>query len=229
MTSALLEQAGLSITRASTVGEACAHLEKTAFDVIVTDFFVDTVEHSGGWTGIDKLLAKGNRTPVGIVSGTRLSPTQLIAHDIAFAFEKPTVRIELLDAIVGCIRAPEVDPAVQQVVRAYFTCLERGDWDGLAKVCTPDVVYRVPGGDPRFSQVVRGIDELKRIAAETFSQFVEPRFVVTSMRALPVGAIVRYEASWKDAGAARGAMFVRFAGERIAEVEIRLDLAKLQS
>ena len=115
------------------------------------------------------------------------------------------------------------------IVMTGFTPAER--WDELGSLGTETVTYLVPGTHPVHSREVVGRSAFTQLAADTFRAFVRPTF--TEIRARAVGGVVLvdYEGSWEDGAGARsrlpGTLVLRFEGDAIAQVGVRLDLAAL--
>ncbi|MBA3464620.1 MAG: nuclear transport factor 2 family protein [Deltaproteobacteria bacterium] len=232
LTSELLTLSGFRIAQATSIPQACEQLGRDAFDIVITDFLVESTEPDVAWNGIDELVRAARPTPIGIVTGMRIDQGAVASHRVAFALHKPVSRADLLEAVSRWAPAEALPAEATETMRRYFSFIERGEWEQLGSVCTTNVRYHLPGNDPMYSRLVEGLDEFRRFAAETFAQFPEPRFALTSVRALPAGAIVRYQGSWVDASGKRlgtdGAIFVRFEGALIAELGVRLDLELLR-
>lgn len=215
----VLQGLGVDTTIARGPAEARAQLMRNVFDVIVVA--------SGSPSPIFELAPL---TPIGLLAGASVPPPAE-RPPLAFVLGAAASDGELVEAVARCIQLPALTPEASTLVRRYFSCLERAAWSDLRDLCTAEVRYSLPGDDPRFSRQVHGIEALQSLAAETFSGFQEPRFAITSIRALPAGTLVRYDASWLEAGRRRigmpGAMMFKLDGDRIAEVSVRLDVHAL--
>lgn len=231
MTRDLLEDSGFVVTGAVTRTEALAHLHREPFEVVVTDFLLDSNDPTVSWRGVQALRAAAGPTPLGVVTGSQRMLDKVADGELAFVLEKPFTFNRLIGELAGCLALPALAPAQDAALRAYFTSIERSDWDRLAQLCTPDVVYHLPGGDPLVGGPVRGRDAFVAFTREVFSQFVEPRFVIHEIRPLPRGALVRYEGSWQDARGRRdalpGGVLFRLEGDAITEIGVRLDASAL--
>jgi CheY-like chemotaxis protein/ketosteroid isomerase-like protein len=232
LTVGLLRTAGLHVTGVTQMSQAYDLLLHQAFELVLADLFVDFRTEPESWHDIERLRTTAGLTPIGLLTGARLDPSELARHGLTFALMKPFSSEDLIDAIGGSLALPDVPASRQAVLRSYFACLERSDWDRIIRLCTTDVIYNIPGDDPRFSRTVRGQTPFRDFAAETFAQFADPRFAVTALRPLPAdGVLVRYDGSWRSADGQRrtlsGAIFFRFEGDAIAEIGVRIDLAAM--
>ncbi len=232
LTSELLESTGLQVTRTMTIHEAHEQLLREAYEIVLTDFLVDSATAADSWRGIQRLHQAAPVTPIGILTGAVLAPDELARHPVSFVLKKPFTSEDLLEAVGKHLATPPISDARQEVLRSYFSCLERSSWNRLSSLCAPDVVYNVPGDHAIHSRTVHGVDELQAVAVETFANFVEPRFAITAIRPLlRDAALVRYDGSWRLPDDRRtelpGAVFFRFAGDTIAEIGVRLDLSAI--
>ena len=124
-----------------------------------------------------------------------------------------------------------ISPARQALLRAYFARLERGEWDKLVALCDDDVVYRMPAATPQQTQTIVGKDAFRQFSAETFAEFLEPRFAATDMRVLGEAIVVDYDGTWRTKSGERaslpGAILFTFRGDKISEIAVRVDLRGL--
>lgn len=229
--SMLLESCGFEVVGAASSGSARTHLRARSFDLVLADLVVDSTDLERSWVDVDKLVALTRPARVGLLTGWPVKPEQLAKHGIAFALAKPFHTEALLEAIAAALAVPALHVAQEHVLRAYFECLERGDWDGLVACCTEDVVYQLPVDDPKFGRVTVGRDALREHAETTFREFREPRFAIDTIRALPRGAVVHYRGSWLAPDGTRpvapGSVMFVLDGDRIAEIGVRVDTAAL--
>jgi len=228
--SALLAASGFQVTSAATLGDAMDCLRHRAFDVVISDLMMEATELVEGWRATGQLQALSPLAPFGLIAGVALSDDELARHGIAFALPRPPTSEHLLGAVAHCLALPAISAGRQATIRAYFSSLERADWDRLVALCTADVRYCVPADDVRVDDTVSGRSAFRQFAEDTFSRFVEPRFIVQRMRALPDGVLVRYEGSWRinerRSASLSGALLFRFEGTEIAEIGVRVDLRR---
>lgn len=228
LTSDALERYGFRVTVANTFHEAHYFLRHRVFDAVLADLFLDeTTDSAASWRNLAKLRARAPMLPFGILSGTKVAASDLEAHGITFALHKPVPIDGIVSALTSCVPAIALPPDQQATVRAYFACLERSDWDQLESLCTDGIIYELPADSDKFRASVSGRSAFRRFTEDTFSRFREPRFAVNALRALPRGAVVKYEGSWIEPSGSRtslpGAVVFRFDGDRIAEIAIRIE------
>jgi RNA polymerase sigma-70 factor (ECF subfamily) len=131
--------------------------------------------------------------------------------------------------VQGAVAVPDADFTRQrEVVDAFLAASRGGDFDALLAVLDPDVVLRADGvavqagasrqgeGAPKLAPEVRGAAAV----ADTFSgraRFAQPALVNGA-----VGAV------WAPGGQPRVAFSFTIAGEKIVEIEILADPARLR-
>lgn len=146
---------------------------------------------------------------------------------VDFVLRKPFGSDELFGRLAEALHLPTIPEPREAMLREYFHHLERARYGALAWLCTEDVIYRVPGADPRFANEVHGRNELVSFADQTFASFLEPRFEITSMRPLPTGAIVEYVGSWRTPDETRqkmpGTVMFEFRDDVICRIQVRVD------
>lgn len=228
----LLESCGFVTVGTERTADARARLEQTAFDVVLADFMVDSGDPAESWSALRELVQIAKPSPVGLLTGWPIDPEQASAHELAFVLPKPC-RGELLLARLGrVLDVPPLEPAQEQALRDYFNHLAAGDHDALVAGCTDDVLYHLPSDDPRFGTTVRGRAAFRDHTRKTFESFDEPRFEILEIRPLPRGVIVRYMGSWREGEQRRalpGAVLFVLRDTEIAEIGVRVDLARMQA
>ncbi len=229
--SMLLESAGFGIEGAQRSTIATDKLRRGAYDLVLADFLVDTIDPVASWSAIDGLVELARPCPVGLLTAWPITPEQRSDHGLAFVIAKPCSSETLLAQLSSALETHPLSPAHEQAIRAYFEHLERAAYDELVAACTPDVVYHLPSTDPRFAKTIRGREAFRAFAAATFETFREPRFEIHEIRPLPRGALVRYTGSWCDASGSRtslaGAVLFVFDGLQITEIGVRVDAARV--
>ena len=228
----LLESCGFATVGAERTADARAQLEQTAFDVVLADFMVDSRDPAVSWSALDELVQVAKPSPVGLLTGWPIDPDQASAHELAFVLPKPCKGEILLARLGRVLDVPPLPPPQEQALRDYFRNLAAGDYDALVAGCTEDVLYHLPSGDPRFGTTVRGRAAFRDLTRKTFESFREAQFEILEIRPLPRGVIVRYLGSWREGEQRRalpGAVLFVLQGTEIAEIGIRVDLARMQA
>jgi ketosteroid isomerase-like protein len=227
----LLSYTGIAAEYVRSTGEAARLLARRPYALVLADYVFGSID--GALQSAESLLAAAHPVPVGVLSGWQL-PARL-RERMAFTLLKPASSEQLVEKI-----APFITPQTEQrgrrdQIERYFAALGGQAWDELASLCSPDVVYHVPGDDGRFARTVTGRMAFRDYAQQVFSSFPGARFQVTGVTWLTYGAVVRYAGSWRDARGngmevkqhAGVVMFTFDAEGRIARVGIRLDLGQL--
>jgi ketosteroid isomerase-like protein len=132
---------------------------------------------------------------------------------------------------VGPLAGIQGEDVVQsEIIRAYFRALSRADWDGVAALCTDSVRYNLPAHDV-LGMTIEGRAPFRRYTEELFSSFPGVVFELVDIASLSRGAISRYVSRWTSPSLElvqhEGAVLFHFQGDRIAEINVRLDADRL--
>jgi CheY-like chemotaxis protein len=224
----LLSYTGIKAESVRSAEEARRLLARRPYALVLADYLFGSVE--GALEGAESLLRAAHPIPVGVLSGWQL-PAHLRAQ-MAFVLLKPASSEQLVEHI-----APFVTPQTEQrgrraQIERYFACLGGRSWDELASLCSPNVVYHVPGDDPRFARTVNGRMPFRDYTQEVFTRFPDSRFQVTGVTWLTYGAVVRYSGRWRGPeGEERehpGVVLFTFDEQGlIASLGVRLDVSQL--
>jgi CheY-like chemotaxis protein/ketosteroid isomerase-like protein len=226
MTTLLLERGGYDVVGVATPDQAAAALEKGSYDLVVADLVLDSSGIEDNWKRIDQFVDLARPARVGMLTAWRITPDDERNHNLAFVLHKPCSRDQLFDRLATTLFLPQLDAARQHVLRSYFRCIERGAFDELGSLCVEDVVYRLPGSDPRFCREIRGRHDFLAFTSQTFEAFRDPQFELGSIRPLPEGAMVEYVGSWREDGTTRrmpGAVMFEFRDDRFSTIQVRVD------
>jgi CheY-like chemotaxis protein len=222
----LLRSGGYEVVGVATPAEAARALEKASFDLVLADFMLESRDIEENWATIDRFVDLARPARVGLISAWTVKPGEAAKHDLAFVLLKPCSRSQLFEQLASTLSLPQLDETRQQALRSYFHCIERGAYDELGSLCVDDVVYRLPGSDPRFCHEVRGRREFVEFASATFQTFNNARFELGSIRPLPGGAMVEYVGSWSVNGTTHsmpGAVMFEFRDDRLSRIQVRID------
>lgn len=227
----LFEEEGYIATFAASLDEGLALVERQAFALVLTDLF--THRSADPLTHLQPLRELADPTPVGILTGWKLTPEQAQAGGFAFVVAKPFNLDELLAQVAASLDTRlDCDQLGQAcTVQRYFELLSARDWDGLAALCTPDVLYVLPGDSP-YSAEVQGQQAFRDYTAAMFAHFPDARFDNVQVYATPKGLAARYQGHWAAPDNPHqheqsGSVTFRFAGERIAQIGVQLDVTRL--
>jgi len=225
MLAMLLESGGYAVTVVHEISEARRAMEHSAFDLVIADLVVHHLPIDDCWADVDTLVELARPARVGILTGWKVSDGDLAKHDLAFILTKPSRRDELFAALAASLSLAEVSEDLATRIHAYFSALEQGSYGTLGALCTEDVLYRVPGSDPRFANEIRGRAPFVAFAEKTFQGFSEPHFQVRSVRPLPAGAVVEYAGTWSSDGETRsmpGAVMFECRDGEFCRIDVRL-------
>jgi ketosteroid isomerase-like protein len=231
---ALLEDAGYSVEGVAALEQAIPACHRVPTALLIADLPRATTS---------ALLAEATSlrddagVPVALLTGTRsLAGSDASKAGLAFVLGKP-FPIDLFLAAVANATFPPLDPAQSDdaaLAHAYFERLAARDWDGLAALCTPDVVYVLPG-DGRRAAEVRGTRAFRDFTAHTFDQFRGARFEHIRCVRTPNRVIAGYLGHWTGPEGREqtlpGQLVLAVRDGRIAEIGVRLDeqlLARLE-
>jgi CheY-like chemotaxis protein len=233
MLSMLLETCGFDVVATDGAQEAKEQLRHRAFELVIADFIVGAPDPVESWRTIDELVQLASPAPVGLLTAWPITPEQLDEHGLAFALAKPCDGETLMSTLGHTLDVPPLAPELAAKLRAYFDRIEQSDWDGVADLCTDDVLYHLPSSHPDFGNTVHGRAAFRAFTESTFRTFREPRFGLEELRALPRGAVVRYVCTWTDTSNHRqqlaGSVLFMLRGDRISEIGVRLDPAGLRT
>jgi ketosteroid isomerase-like protein/CheY-like chemotaxis protein len=223
----LLSYTGIAAEYVRSSDEAVRLLARRPYALVLADYVFGSVE--GALQNAESLLAAAHPVPVGVLSGWQL-PARL-RERMAFTLLKPASSEQLVENIAPFVTPQVEQPGRRDQIERYFAALGGQAWDELASLCSPDVVYHVPGDDRRFARTVTGRMAFRDYAQEVFSGFPGATFRVTAVTWLSYGAVVRYSGTWraaqKDVEHTGVVMFSFDEQGRIARLGIRLDLGQL--
>jgi ketosteroid isomerase-like protein/CheY-like chemotaxis protein len=228
----LLEDAEYLPTLARTLEAGRYILDTTGCHCVVMDLFGHDLAQSIP-------LAKEVRqqafpTPVGIMTAHHIPPEQDELREFAFVLAKPFQIDEFLSLIAASLNTPLTAEQHAQaiIVHQYFAALSNRDWDGVAALCTDDVVFASPGETP-LSTHITGKAAFRQYTEQTLEAFPEAVFTTMHIYPTPTGLAARYQASWQPPQSTQrhafsGGILLRFRGEQIMQIGVRLNRAALQ-
>jgi CheY-like chemotaxis protein len=232
MMSLLLQNGGYNVVAAETSAQAERTLEKGGFDLVLADLMLEEHNVDTSWKTIDLFVDLARPAPVGLLTAWPVKPDDGPRHDLAFVLSKPCTRVQLFEQLATTLMLPDLDARQEDRLRAYFRCIEQRAYDELRALCTDDVIYRLPGSDPRFAHEIRGRREFVAFTAQTFEAFRNPQFELGAMRPLPKGALVEYIGRWEDAGGRTnqmpGAVMFEFRDNLFSRIQVRVDTDELK-
>ena len=225
MLASLLEAAGYSVHVVENPADAVVRLERSAYDLVITDVRLGVLSLAECWAAIERFVELARPAPVGLLTGWNVSLDEARRHGAQFIVRKPSSRDALFATIGNALHLPPLDDVLIARIDRYFAALQGAQYDAIGELCTDEIVYRLPGADPRFSTVVRGRSNFIGFARKTFADFNDPRFEVRAIRPLPDGALVEYTGSWQSGAVRRelpGAIMFAVHGGRFSAIDVRL-------
>lgn len=223
----LLTEEGYELVVAATFEEGFRLVGEQTFALVLADVRVDHTFPDPQQA--QALRARIYPVPVAVLSRLPLPPT---AKAAAFAFVLP-LPFDLdacLSLIATTLNTPlnQAQQAQAKVVQRLLAAIEAGDWQALVALHTDDVIC-VPPEHSRGTSVrwVQSQAALRLWAERLFQTYQQLRVSTTFLAATPRGVAVRYTMHWQEPDGPvqrAGTLFLRFQGERIAQVGIRITL-----
>ena len=229
----LLQGEGYLVSAAGSLDAAFSLLDEQVFALILANVYVGYSLHS--FSAAHLLRRHARPTPVGLLTTLPRSPETLIAQGFAFVSPMPFEVEDLLGLIAATIKSP-LTPKQQRraaVAQRYFAVIAAADQEALVQVCTPDVVYNPSAQEP-FTALSRmsGASAYAASVSALMSNMTAFSFDDLLIFAQPLGLAVRYQSSWlgQDERLHRlaGTVFLRFQGERISRIGVRVNTAQLR-
>jgi CheY-like chemotaxis protein len=226
----LLQEQGFATVEAATFDEALAELEKQDFQGVLSDFRMAGSEDP--WEALRRMVELADPAPVGLLTAWPTREEEARSHGIAFLLPKPFDVSTFYARVAEHLQIAPPDAEKERRIRQYFDALSEREWDRLGALCTEDVVYHLPGSNPRFSKTIVGRAPFCEFLAETFNDFPDARSEVLLVLTLPSNSMVaRYSSSWLSADGERrsvaGSVMFRFRGESIARIGVRQPLEEI--
>ena len=227
---ALLTAEGYAVRLSLSPAEAYALLDEQTFHLILTDLFSTNAPDS--FVFVDRLRTLADPTPIGVLTGWNVPEEAVTEHGLAFLLHKPFDIADLLASITACLSMPFSTEEMHQahVVQKVVELACPAEWDGVAGLCTEDIVFSDPGTSP-LARTVSGKAAFCAYLQEGFVHFPGLRLEEVLVYRRPYGMAARYAFGWRspDGSADRlaGALLVEFAGERICRIGARVNDARL--
>lgn len=166
--------------------------------------------------------------PIPVVAMTAFAfERELAAHGAVAAVLRKPFTLEQLIEVIALNVPSQVHEQPRAVVDAYFHALASSDWDGLAALCAPEIVYELPGSTP-LSATVRGRQAFRDFSEQTFRRFRQPRFTIERLFSIGKGVVTQYRGSWASAPApVDGTVLFWINGALIERIKVHLDVARV--
>ncbi|MGZ3714553.1 MAG: nuclear transport factor 2 family protein [Ktedonobacterales bacterium] len=227
----ILREEGYVVGHATSLAQATWLLGEETFGLVLTELL--DVRPSDPLRASSELVQEASPTPVGIVTGWNVTDEATRNAGFAFCLLMPFELETLLAHVAGAMRT-EMTPEQEQqaeVARSYLTALSEGRLDDALALCIETIRYHLPNNAPPASGQIHDKASLRAYAVDALSRFPGARFEDVNIYALPGRLAARYTLSWyptpERARAVSGALVFRFEGERIAEVGVKYDAARV--
>ncbi len=222
---------GFAVTAVPDTAKALRLLDERAFDIVVSDFVLRTLDEARAQ--LDALRVHAQPIPVGLLTGHSFPAGEGAKLGMAFVLTKPCSISDLLEQLSLALNVPALSSEREAAARAYLAALQRGDLEALGDLCTAEVIYNLPAARPPLPDLVVGRKAFLELVRSTFAVFMQPTFELLQLRPLPSGALVRYTGSWTDEAGVRrslpGAIILRFDGSKIREIGVRTAISELRA
>jgi CheY-like chemotaxis protein len=230
---ALLREEGYEVVVADSAATAFLALEEARFDAVLVDSLESWPDNQFG--AAERIAGHAAPAPVLLHTAWR-APFCKAPEAAGFAsvLFKPAQTAEVLLRIASAIGGalPRTSAAEAEAVHAYFERLSACDWDGVANLCSQDVVYLLPG-ENKLSATIEGRQQFRDFTEQTFAQFPSARFTEVAVYRTPEGLAATYLGSFQTGGTRHelpGRVLFRFdAQSRISRIQVGLNADKLLS
>lgn len=226
----LLTGEGYALAFASSLEEGFQRVDEQTFSLVLADVFLGPA--SPELQRAHMLRARIYPVPLAVLARLSLPPTEK-QTDFAFVLPLPFSIEACLSLIATTLNRPlsAEQHAQAQVVHRLLETIEAGDWEALAALHTDDVIC-VPPEHSRGTSArwVEGKAAFRIWAERLFETYRQLQVGTTLLAATPRGLAVRYTMHWQEPDGLvqrAGTLFLRFRGERICQVGIRISLPPL--
>lgn len=231
---AVLKSEGYELTLASSLDSALERLDEQAFNLVLTDLFVEVPRRP--FAQVRRLLQHSLLTPVGLMTGWQISPEAARRQGFAFLVQKPFDLEPLLAEIDSCLQqkiTPEQERQFQAVKR-FLAALNEKNREALGRLLTEDFTYYAPPQAVAASgSRVKGLAGLLAYVQESRRRYQNVAFDNIVFYPRPRGWGMRYSSHWSVPGGPRqnlaGALLFHFRGDRIHQVGIKWCSKRLQA
>jgi CheY-like chemotaxis protein/ketosteroid isomerase-like protein len=197
----LLREEGYEVVVADSAATALLALDEARFDAALIDSMQSLPDNPFG--AAEQIAQAALPTPV-LLHTAWSAPfaRNPAAAGFAGVLFKPAQTTDLLLSISSAVgnALPRTSAAEVETAHAWFERLTARDWDGLAALCSEEVVYLLPG-ESKLSATVEGRKKLRDFAEQTFAHFPSARFTEVAVYRTPEGLAASYLGSWQDGGA----------------------------
>jgi CheY-like chemotaxis protein len=227
----LLREEGYEVVVADSAVSTMLALEEARFDAALVDSLDSGPDDQFGLA--TQIARAASPAPVLLHTAWRAPfPRDPAEAGFAGVLFKPAQTADVLLRISSAIgkALPRSSAAEVEAVHAYFERLSARDWDGVAALCSEDVLYLLPG-ESQLSATIEGKEKFREFTEKTFTHFPSARFAEVAVYRTPEGLAASYLGSWQT-GEARseqpGRVLFRFDEQGlIRRIQIGLNADRL--
>jgi CheY-like chemotaxis protein len=226
----LLTEEGYELVCARSLEEGFRRVEEQTFALVLADVFLGPSSRELPRT--HALRSRIYPVPLALLAHLPLPLTEK-QTDFAFVLPLPFNIEDCLSQIATTLDTPlsAEHHAQAQVVQRLLEAIEAGNWEAMTALHTNDVIC-VPPEHSRGTSArwLEGQAAFRNWAMRLVQTYQQLRVRMNPPAATPRGLAVRYTMHWQEAGGPvqrAGTLFLRFRGERICQVGIRINLPPL--
>lgn len=223
----VLREEGYMVAVAASPQEAARLLDEQVFHFILTDLFAEQADDS--LQSVAWLRDQAQPTPIGVVTGWKISPEEARRAGFACCIMKPFDLLDLLTSIAACLHVP-LNPTQQRqakIIERFYAALNAREWEQALALCAAQFAY-YPAPHSLYAPARRldGKERYRAYVEDVFQRLSVTRFEDLVLYARPKGMAARYTygLTLPDGTAQRraGASLFRFRGDRVAQIGVKV-------
>ncbi len=229
----VLTEEGYAVTGAASLAEALAQVNTLVFDLILADAI--------GWTAnaplqsVERLRDHAQPTPVGLITGWRISEEEVKERGFACLIKKPFDLNDLLTRVAEGVARPLTLEQERQaeVARRYCQAIDAHDWQACAALCREDVRY-YPSPNSLFDRKQPVIGRAGVLEQLDYNSQAAPdiHYEAYYLYGRPDGIAVRYLATIATPAGRKpfaGSILFQVEGEQVIQIGYGLDAEHLRA
>lgn len=227
----ILHEEGYILRQTTSLAQASSILDEETFGLVLSELL--DVHTGAPLQATSVLVRQASPTPVGIVTGWNVADEDARNAGFTFCLLMPFELDTLLAQVARAMRIDLTPEQEQQaaVARSYLAALSEGRLEDAIALCTETIRYHLPNNAPPARGEIHDKASLRVYAVDALSRFPGARFDEVNSYALPGRLAARYTMSWHTTPerevSVSGALVFRFEGERIAEIGVEYNEARV--
>ena len=222
-----LREEGYVVSLATSLEEALTQLGEQVFYFVLTDLFSATP--GALFDSIAALRSQAQPTPVGLLTGWRVSEEDAQRAGFACFIREPFELDEALAATASCLNAPlnGNQQRLAQVVKRFFAAHNERDWDAALDLPVTHLAY-YPAPQSLYAPLrkLEGRESYRAYTEDVFRRLLLTRFEQVLVYARPKGLEARYVfgVTLPDNNSQQraGATLFHFQGDLIARIGVKV-------